>query len=82
VRWESAQEFTTVLPTAQLHGLAESPAYLAGDLDLNGTIDGGDLAIVLAYWNMPSPPLPDLTGDGIFDGGDLATVLGNWGLGR
>jgi hypothetical protein len=39
-------------------------------------------AIVLAYWNMPSPPLPDLTGDGIFDGGDLATVLGNWGLGR
>ena len=82
VRWESAQEFTTVIPTAQLHGLAESPAYLAGDLDLNGTIDGGDLAIVLAYWNMPSPPLPDLTGDGIFDGGDLATVLGNWGLGR
>ena len=79
VRWESAQEFTTVIPSAQLDGLASSPQYLAGDLDLNGVVDGGDLAIVLANWNAPAVPIPDLDGDGDFDGGDLATVLGSWG---
>lgn len=79
VRWESAQEFTTVIPSAQLDGLASSPQYLAGDLDLNGVVDGRDLAIVLANWNAPAVPIPDLDGDGDFDGGDLATVLGSWG---
>jgi hypothetical protein len=78
VRWESAQEFTTVIPSAQLHGLDETPAYLAGDLNLDGLIDGSDLVKVLAYWGMPSPPMPDLTGDGVFDGGDLSIVLANW----
>ena len=78
VRWESAQEFTTVIPSAQLHGLDATPAYLAGDLNLDGLIDGSDLVKVLAYWGMPSPPMPDLTGDGVFDGGDLSIVLANW----
>lgn len=79
VRWESTQEFTTVIPATQLEGLESSDAYLAGDLNLSGAIDGSDLAVLLTYWNMPKPPLPDLTGDGIFDGGDLATLLSHWG---
>ena len=78
VRWESAQEFTTVIPAAQLHGLSETPAYLAGDLNLDGLVDGADLVKVLSYWGAPAPPMPDITGDGVFDGSDLAVVLANW----
>jgi hypothetical protein len=46
------------------------------DVDGNGTVDGGDLAAVLAGWGSASP---DLDGDGVVGGSDLAVVLAAWG---
>ena len=47
-----------------------------GDNDGDSTVDGTDLAYLLASWNTPDG---DLTGDNQTDGQDLAVVLANWG---
>lgn len=48
------------------------------DLDRNGVVDGGDVAILLAEWGVDGSPL-DLTADGIVDAADLSLVLASWG---
>ncbi|MBX3355923.1 MAG: hypothetical protein KF724_09520 [Phycisphaeraceae bacterium] len=47
------------------------------DINLDGNVDGADLAIVLGNWGQPG--LSDLNGDGTTDGADLAILLGLWG---
>jgi hypothetical protein len=47
-----------------------------GDLDGDGTIGGGDLAVLLAGWGGEAP---DLDGDGVVGGSDLAVLLSSWG---
>lgn len=47
-----------------------------GDLDGDGTIGGGDLAVLLAGWGGSTP---DLDGDGVVGGSDLAVLLSSWG---
>lgn len=49
----------------------------AGDLDLDGDVDGADLSLVLGAWGT-GPSDFDLNGDGLVDGADLGTVLANW----
>jgi hypothetical protein len=50
------------------------------DIFRNGTIDGGDLGILLAQWGLVGDLLEsDLDGDGIVNGADLAILLGSWG---
>ncbi|MBC22586.1 MAG: hypothetical protein CMJ32_01545 [Phycisphaerae bacterium] len=49
-----------------------------GDLDGNGIVDGGDLALLLAAWSTIDS-LADLSRDGVVDGQDLAILLGLWG---
>jgi hypothetical protein len=59
---------------------AASPAYAAcppGDFDGNGSIDGGDLGIMLSQWGGPGSA--DLNGDGTVSAADLAILLGAWG---
>ena len=56
---------------------ADVVEYCEGDLNENGTVDGEDLASVLAYWGPFSDG--DVNGDGLTNGQDLASVLGNWG---
>lgn len=46
------------------------------DINGDGTVDGSDLAALLAGWATSSP---DLNGDGVVDGSDLAILLGAWG---
>jgi len=48
----------------------------SGDLDLNGSVDGGDLGVFLGAWGAPDA---DLNGDGTTDGADLGVLLGAWG---
>ncbi len=48
------------------------------DLDRDGTVGGGDLAILLSAWGTPSP-IADLDADGVVGGGDLAVLLSFWG---
>jgi hypothetical protein len=51
-----------------------------GDFDLSGTVDGGDLSVILNFWGAINPPTGDMNGDGIIQGADLTILLGNWGL--
>lgn len=49
-----------------------------GDLDEDGVVDGGDMAVLLAAWG-ESTSSADQDGDGLVDGMDLAILVGNWG---
>jgi hypothetical protein len=53
-----------------------SDSSCPADINGDGTVDGSDLAALLAGWATSSP---DLNGDGIVDGADLAILLGAWG---
>ena len=48
------------------------------DLDGDGAVGSGDLAIILGSWNAGPGPA-DLDGDGQVGSADLALVLGQWG---
>ena len=48
------------------------------DLDLSGTVDGGDLAAMLASWGKLHTNA-DQNGDGFVNGIDLSYMLTNWG---
>lgn len=54
-----------------------APACLA-DLDEDGSIGSGDLAILLGSWG-PGGGSADLDGDTVVGSGDLAILLGTWG---
>ena len=54
------------------------PDDCLGDLDLDGDVDGFDLAFVLSYWGSDSI-LGDVNLDGIVDAGDLGLVIAGWG---
>ncbi len=60
---------------------AVSPEGLPEDLDGDGTVGGGDLAILLQAWGGCGDPADcpaDLDGDGAVGGSDLARLLGAW----
>jgi len=48
-----------------------------GDLNGDGSVNGGDLAILLGNWG--GSGAGDINGDGTVNAGDLAILLGNWG---
>lgn len=51
-----------------------------GDINLDGTVDGADLAILLGQWSSVGTLLSaDLNGDGTVGGVDLGMLLGGWG---
>jgi hypothetical protein len=52
----------------------------AGDVNLDGVVNGGDIGAMLAYWG-PSPSVPeaDANHDGVVNGFDLGLLLANWG---
>jgi hypothetical protein len=50
-----------------------------GDVNIDGFIDGADLAQVLALWGTIGSTPADLDGNSLVDGTDLAIVLGAWG---
>lgn len=65
---------------AALQAVLEEPCD-AADLNCDGVIDGGDLAMLLAAWGACGDPdacPADLSGDGNVDGGDLAILLAAW----
>lgn len=47
------------------------------DLNDDGTVDGRDLADILANWDLPGPT--DLNDDGTTDANDLTEVVATWG---
>lgn len=61
---------------ADLDGLPDECPPCPADLNVDGDVDGADLAILIGSWGSSNY---DLTGDGIVDGADLTIVLGSWG---
>ncbi len=49
-----------------------------GDLDLNGAVEGADLAALLAAWG-ETQSVADVDRSGVVDGSDLAVLLASWG---
>jgi hypothetical protein len=60
-------------------GIPDSCERAYGDLNLDGVIDGIDLAFLLASWGSSGSTLGDIDGDGDVDGTDLAFLLARWG---
>ncbi len=60
---------------ATFTGVATDPE----DLDGDGVVGAGDLAILLASWGSCGGCAADLTGDGVVSALDLATLLAAWG---
>ncbi len=54
-------------------------AVRPADLDGNGAVDGGDLALLLSAWGACSGCVADFDGDGFVGGADLAAMLVDWG---
>ena len=52
----------------------------AGDLTLDGTVNGADLGILLAAWGpCTGACASDLNDDGVINGADLGALLAQWG---
>ncbi|MSR44247.1 MAG: hypothetical protein EXS15_02680 [Phycisphaerales bacterium] len=60
-------------------GRPDSCEIRAGDVNLDGVVNGMDVNVVLGWWNLGYSPTADVTGDGTIDGNDLAAVLAAWG---
>ncbi len=50
-----------------------------GDFNLNNTVDGLDMGILLAAWGSTNQPDIDLNDDGVVSGADLTILLVAWG---
>jgi len=59
-------------------GFASTSTCIA-DLNLDGQVNGADLAQMLGAWGATSGSIADLNGNCVVDGSDLAVLLGNWG---
>lgn len=57
----------------------DSCEIAAGDVNLNGSVSGSDVSIVLGWWNLGYSPTSDCNFDGNVDGLDLAIVLAAFG---
>jgi formylglycine-generating enzyme required for sulfatase activity len=62
-----------------LNGRLDGCEVAYGDFNLDGLINGGDLAPLLSLWGMQNPPIGDLDGDGVIGGADLSLLLDRWG---
>ncbi len=58
----------------------------AGDINLDGSVDGADLGLLNARWLMSGTPehlhLENVDGEGVVNGGDQGILLANWGDSR
>jgi len=59
------------------NGVLDSCERALGDLNLDGVVDGADLALLLGSWGTNG--IGDLNDDGVVNGADLALLLGKWG---
>ena len=77
VRWEGPGISRKIIPAGLFrHGGTE----YAVDLDGDGTVGAGDLAVVLGAWGAaPAGTAADLDRNGTVDAGDLGILLSFWG---
>lgn len=73
--WEATDRGAPVLMASLNVGTA---AFVPGDLDGNGRVDGADLGLMLGAWGKADSPA-DLVAPRGVNGADLGALLGNWG---
>ena len=66
-------------PDKDADGRPDQCEYDYGDFDLDGTIGGKELAVILSIWGQQNPLFGDLDHSGDIGGGDLTTILSRWG---
>ncbi len=78
VRWEGPGTTRATIPaSAYSHG----GTPMAIDLDGDGTVGAGDLAVLLSAWGPAASGTPaDFNRDGSVDAADLSRLLANWVL--
>jgi hypothetical protein len=72
-------EITSGAEDKNQNGHLDACELARGDLDLDGVVGGGDLAVLLSLWGVTGSPVGDLNGDGVIDAMDATILLGNWG---
>ena len=73
----------TLCPDVDSNGICDeydAAARAFGDFDSSGSINGADLAALLAAWGS-SGSVCDINRDGYVDGTDLTFLLSRWGQG-
>lgn len=61
------------------NGELDSCERARGDLNLDGTVNGADLALLLNRWGVVGASEADLDGDGVVSAPDLSRLLNHWG---
>ena len=81
VRVTASQPATFSIVASTAEGALTPPTPCPADLTGDGSVGGGDLAILLGDWDPigPSSSIADVSGDGRVDAADLAIMLGAWG---
>ncbi len=72
-------DIVTGAPDTDADGRIDTCERALGDFDLNGVIDGLDMALILSAWGGSTPSYADLDGDGSVGGGDLTAIFSRWG---
>ncbi len=72
-------EITSGAEDKNQNGHLDACELARGDLDLDGVVGGGDLAVLLSLWGVTGSPVGDLNADGVIDAMDATILLGNWG---
>jgi alpha-tubulin suppressor-like RCC1 family protein len=67
------------LPDDNGNGRLDSCEWRKGDLDLSGTIDFGDVAILMLYFGEVNPAFGDMDANNRIDFGDVALLLLDFG---
>ena len=66
-------------PDKDADGRPDQCEFDYGDFDLDGTIGGKELAVILSIWGQQNPLFGDLDHNGEIGGGDLTFILSRWG---
>lgn len=66
-------------PDEDADGKLDSCEQAVGDLNLNGSIDHGDVLILLGWWHLPAGAPCDYNNDANIDGRDLGFILARYG---
>lgn len=83
---EGFGEQIVTLKRVRIQGTVTVTSVAAGDVDRNGRVDQGDLAVLLSAYGTCAGdegyvPAADLDGSGCVDQADLALLLANYGYG-
>jgi len=70
---------TTVEPEISVELRYRAVSHCGGDLNDDGTVDGGDLGALLSSWGSCQGCAADINGDGLVNGADLGALVVQWG---